>query len=252
MSWGEPPQQFNGYPPGYPGGPPPKRTNNWVVVGRAVCALIVLGGGIWAANDRSASNSDAANGQPAIQFTAPPIGQFLQPTTPDVPATTAPPTPMALPASAGGLTLLTTSSAHKLAGTLATTLSKSSSAYQNALIGGYGPTASGNYRMLLVAQPFANLDPTDQTQFESTNAQYLVTQLAGGMQLADPTTETSTVPGAAISCGTLDASGHDVMICVWVDAESFGIGYFYDTYFSTSMSEAATYTDALRAAAEAD
>lgn len=252
--FGAPQGQFGAQPPqygapqgqfGYPTPPPPKKGNG-LIIGLVVAAVVVVGGGvgIFLAVHKSTPTTPIA--QPTSTATVP----VNNPT--DAP-TTAAPTPtgsgtMTLPASADGLTQITTPAANsEVASVKSGVTSGGGSTYDNALFGAYGPTANGDPSVVLVAQPLSNLDASDQSDFESASPSDLVSQIMSGAQATDVQTETSSDPNAALSCGNLNADDQNVLTCVWDDSIGFGFGYFFNT---TDATTAAQQTDALRAAAE--
>jgi hypothetical protein len=163
---------------------------------------------------------------------------------------TTPSTAISLPSSADGQLLLNTANATAEAARVRTGVAKGGAVYTNVLVGAYGPQADGGYRLVLVDQAFTNLSATDQSQFEAYAPTGLVQTLVSGLHMSDVQVETSTDPGAALTCGSLTADGRTIPTCVWDDSRSFGFAYFYPFYFTTDLPSAARYTDALRAAAE--
>ena len=238
--YGAPQGQF-GYPP-----PPPPKKGNGLVIGLVVAAVVVVGGGVGAYLAFHKSTPTTPISQPTSTATVPDNNPTNAPTT-------AAPTPtgsgtMTLPASADGLTQITTPAANsEVASVKSGVTSGGGSTYNNALFGAYGPTSNGDPSVVLVAQPLSNLDASDQSDFESASPSDLVSQIMSGAQATDVQTETSSDPNAALSCGTLNADDQNVLTCVWDDSIGFGFGYFFNT---SDAATAAQQTDALRAAAE--
>jgi len=250
------PQQYGGAPPpygapqqqfAYPAAPGPKKGNG-LIIGLVVGAVVLVGGGIGAVIALHKSNPTVpiaqSSSQPAVNG---PGSATAAPTAAPTTASTGSGT-MSLPASAGGLVQLTTPAANQeVASVKSGVTSGGGSTYANALFGAYGPTSNGDATVVLVAQPFSNLDASDASQFESTSPSDAVSQILSSADATDVQTETSSDPNAAINCGNLAASGQTVLTCVWDDSVGFGFGYFFD---STDATSAAQQTDALRAAAE--
>ena len=239
--YGAPQGQF-----GYPAAPPPKKGNG-LVIGLVVAAVVIIGGGVggYLAFHKSTPTTPVAQNTtaPAVNGGSPSGGAATTP-----PTTPADSGTMTLSASAGSLTQVTTPAANTEVASVKTGVtSGGGSAYDNALFGAYGPTSNGDPTVVLVAQPFSNLDASDASDFESTSPSDAVSQIMSSAGATNVQPETSSDPDAALSCGDLNASGQSVLTCVWDDSVGFGFGYFFNSEDATT---AASQTDALRAAAE--
>ena len=147
--------------------------------------------------------------------------------------------------------LLTSGNAQQEVSRVRSGVEKGGAAYTNALIGAYGPQANGGYQLVLVDQSFNNLSSDSRSQFLSYAPSALVQAFANGAHMSGTQVENSSDPTAAMSCGTLTTNGVSVPTCIWDDSKTFGLAYFFKTYYTTDLSDAAHYTDALRSATEA-
>lgn len=209
----------------------PAKKNTGLIVGLVVGAVVIVGGGIGAY---------AALGSPVSALVTNSAGTDAASTKITV----------SLPSTAGGMELLTSANAQAEVARVRSGVEAGGAVYQNALFGAYGPKADGGYQLVLVDQSVSDIPAADQSEFASSTPDELVRSLASYLKLSDAQVETSTDPGAALTCGVISASGLKFPICVWEDSETFGFAYFFTTYFSTGIPAAAQYTDALRAAAE--
>lgn len=234
------PQQQFGYAPTQQ----PKKGKG-LIIGLAVGALVVAAG---AGTYFLVGNSNSKSGSTAAQGSASHGAQGSASTSSG--SGGAANGKIALASSAGGLHLLTTSDAKAEVDRVRSGVSEGGAVYKNALIGAYGPATSGGYRMVVVDQPFTNLSADYRTQFTTLGPDGFVQSLTSGMSMSGEQTETTSAANGALSCGNLSAEGQKILTCVWDDGSSFGLAYFYTAYYTTDISAAAQYTDAVRAAAE--
>lgn len=251
-------QPYGGGQPdyGYPAPQQPKKGNKGLIIGLVV-AVVVIGGGVgtyFAVSGGSKTQNTASDGgtSPAATGTA----SVSTSASASASATggsgggSGSGGTITLPASADGLQLLTTSTAKDEVSRVRSGVDQGGAVYSKALIGAYGPKADGGYRVVVVDQPFSNLSSDYQSQFSTLGPSAFVQQLTSGMSMSDAQTETTSASDGALSCGDLSASGQKILTCVWDDGQSFGLAYFYDTYFTTSTSAAGQYADAIRSASE--
>ena len=236
------PQQQYGYPPAQP----PKKGKG-LIIGLVVGAVVVAGG---IGTFFVVHGSNAKSGGAVQADSTGSIKASTSATSTGSGGSTGSAAKLALPSGADGLVLLTSSTAKDEVNRVRTGVNEGGAVYANALIGAYGPKADGGYRVVVVDQPFSNLTADYQSQFTTLGPDSFVQSLTSGMKMSDAKTETTSAADGALSCGDLTASDQTIPTCVWDDGKSFGLAYFYDTYFSTGVSSAATYTDALRAATE--
>lgn len=252
-----PPVQPGGAWPAPPYPPAPAPKNRKLVFGLAggAAAVLVLGGiGAFAAFGGSSSNHAAAqqssssslSAATATDGTAPLAGS----TQTGAATGDASPAPVSLPASAGGLVLLTSSLGKDEASRVQQGVEEGGSVYHNVLVGSYGKTASGGYTTVFVIQSLSNLSSADQYQFSGISPSDFVDQIATEVKMTNASDVQTTNSEASMRCGTMTANGQSLLTCIWMDARTFGLAYFYDTYVSTTEASAARYTDALRVAAE--
>lgn len=259
--------QFGGYPPPQP--PKSGRKVNRGVVITSVVTVLVLGVGcavLLSNGQNNPTTTSQGTGPDAIVqsiLTADGNGsaQAATPTAPDTagaPTATPPASSgsgsgsgaVSLPASANGLYLLTSKVGTSEATTVRNGVATGGAIYTNVLVGSYGPTPTGNYRLVLVDQPLANMDSADQSELEATTPTAFVAEFTSELKMSDSKVETSTDPKAALTCGYYVPTGTKIEVCVWDDAAGFGYAYFLTNYYTTSIANAAKDTDALRAAAE--
>ncbi|MBR7824927.1 hypothetical protein KDK95_01300 [Actinospica sp. MGRD01-02] len=246
-------QPYGGYPVA-----PPRRANTGLILGLSIgfAFLAAIGVGAYAlvaSSGSPTSTAAAASDSATADAINSAVVSAIQAQASSDDSTSASPTSaaVALPASVDGLQLLKSSSAQAEASRVRTGVSKGGATYTGALIGAYGPQANGGWRLVLVDQPFTNLTAATENEFTSTPAATIVDEITTAVKMAGTQVETSSDSSAAISCGTLAADGQTIPTCIWVDSTSFGLAYFYPTYYTTSLDSAAHYTDDLRAAAEA-
>jgi len=255
-----PPHQMSFVQPGdawpvqpYPVTPTPKNRKLIFGLTGGVAAVLVLGGiGAIAAFGGSSSNragaqqSSSATTTTQTDSTAPLAGS----TQTAAAAGAASPGPVSLPAGAGGLVLLTNSLGKDEASRVQQGVEKGGSVYNNVLVGSYGKTASGGFTTVFVIQSISNLSSADQYQVNGISPSDFVDQLASGVKMTDGSDVQTTNSEASMRCGTMTADGQSLLTCIWMDARTFGLAYFYNTYVTTPKASAAQYTDALRVAAE--
>jgi hypothetical protein len=250
------PQVFTGFP--FPAPPARKRTG--LVIGSTVSAIVAMATGIGVYAALGGSNSPTGSTSALAGTSNPTVlaDSAAADATAAVSATDAATTGSAdsaastitLPSRADGLVLLTDSVGTKEASLVRAGLSTGGAFYAHAEVGAYGSRADGGYRLVLVEQPVTNMSADLQSEMGSTPPIDVVKQIATQASFSGTQVESSTDPAAAISCGTLDVKGVKVLTCLWDDLQSFGLAYFYDSYYATGVSAAAHYTDQLRAAAE--
>lgn len=245
--FGAQPDQFGGFQP-----PPPPKKGKGLVIGLVVGAVVVVGGiGTALALHKSPSTTPVA----AQTSTTAPVATTDAPTTaaPTPTETDAPDSDVALPQTAGGLVLLDSPVAQQAVAKVKSNLSSAggseSEAYQNALIGAYGPSANANPNTIVVIQPFTNLSSTIQLAFESDSASDLDSTIMSSAGATGVQSVQSTDPDAAVNCGNLASDGSTILACSWVDEDTFGITYFLQ---STAVATAGKESDALRTGADGD
>ena len=254
------PQGYAGYV-GYPYLAPPARKRTGLVIGLTVGVVVVVAGGIGAYAALGGSSSPAGSTS-ALAGRSSPSAPSTGSATTDAATSGASSdaagaagsvgsaSAITLPSHADGLVLLTDSLGKQVVSRVRTGVSTGGAIYAKAEIGAYGPGSDGGYRLVLVDQPMINMSADLQNEMNADPPSDFVKQVATAVSLSGTQVESSTDPIAAISCGTLDKKGVKVLTCLWDDLQSFGFAYFYDSYYTTSISAAAHYTDQLRAAAE--
>ena len=242
---------YGAYPPA-----PPARRNRGLLIGIAIGAVVVAGGGIGAYaalghSSTAASSTSAAASATGTAASAASATSAASSSTSS--AGTSAANPVSLPTRVDGLLLLTSGNAQQEVSRVRSGVEKGgAAAYTNALIGAYGPQANGGYRLVLVDQSLNNLSSDSKNQFLSYTPSALVQAFATGAHMTGTQVENSSDPSAALICGTLTENGVSVPTCIWDDSNTFGLAYFFTAYYTTGLSDAAHYTDALRAAAEGE
>lgn len=235
---------------GYPASPPPPKKGNGMVVGLVVAAVVVVGGGVGLAIALHKSSPPAPV---AVSSTGAAVATTPAATTTPGPTDTGSGDDgdISLPQSTDGLLLLNTSVAQQAVTRVKGGLNSgdSSGVYQNALVGAYGPTANGDPTTILVVQPLTNLSSDDQEEFADSSPSDIVSGIMTGATATNVQTVDSSDPDAALSCGNVTSSGTSFYMCSWVDADTFGVTYFYN---NPSPSTAGDQTDQLRFGADGD
>lgn len=230
-------QQYQQFPQQYPTAPAPKKGKGPIIA--AVVGVVVVAGAVGGYFALSGSSNDGQANASSTSSTA-------------SAAHAGGSSSISLPGSAAGQVLLSTDTAKQETERVKDgVVSGGSSVYVNPLVGSYGPSADGGYRLVLVVEPFSHMSAEYQSQLKNSSPEDTVEQFATAAHMSDAKQEPSTDSDTAIVCGTLAASSEDILTCVWIDSESLGIAYYYNAYYTTSESAAAKDTDELRAAAEA-
>jgi len=226
---------------------PPAKKNTGRFMGLAI-GVVVATGAIGAYAVLAGSNSPASSAS-ALASTGATTTGTAGPLAGDTTGASAS-TALSLSSDADGLVLLSSADAKQEVANVRSGVGVGGAVYAGAQYGAYGPTADGGYRLVLVDQALSNIPAGDRSQFAAYTPSEFVQAIVSVIHMPGAQVETSTNPAAALTCGTITADGESVPTCIWEDSESFGLAYFYSTYYTTSLSAAAQYTDALRAAAE--
>jgi hypothetical protein len=251
-----PPPLHPGFPPFQP--PAPKKKRTGLIVGTSVGAVlavavavsVILVSGTSSDSGTSAdaaAKTPAADPAPATGFTGAQASEVASP----VAAAVGTPTPgsaaarVAVPASAGGLTQMTDSAGRQRAAAM-----KKADAgvpdLADADFAAYTKTGSSAY--------FGNLTLVQLNEATDLEESYLtdgaaatLTAAGTGAAVSDPDNVNVTMPGGAMTCGSISSGSVTLRGCFWVDAAEFGI---LAVPSSTSDAQAAAYAEAVWSASE--
>jgi hypothetical protein len=262
--FGQPSQPYGGWPqptdpaayqqyPGYAPYQPPKPKHTGLYVGLGIGAVVVAAGVAVAValSGSSPSTSSAASGSSASTqastATTPSAGTDTGTPTDNNTATQATQTThtVTVPATAGSLHLLTNSDTAARISSLKSKLA-GNAVYANPQIGFYGVGSKTTYSVWMLAETTTDI-PSFQQQVANFGDAATAQSLATGTKMTSIETVDAGPLGGAMRCGLLTQSGVTVRTCVWVDDSTFG--WFY-ALPSVSRSDAITYAQELRAAAE--
>lgn len=154
-----------------------------------------------------------------------------------------------LPLRAGGLVLETDAASKARAAMVSKALESFTSVTAQA--GAYGPSNDGHFSMLFVELPSSASATLDQG-LQSNSPSEVVSRMLGGSGMANMTTETSSDPSAALSCGTMSINSNMIHACAWAAPEGIALAYFISNdpnAPATPDAVAATEMDALAIAA---
>ena len=239
-------QQPQGYGSEYPQYPPagPKRGNGGLIA-IIVGAVLVVGGGVTAAIMLTGKHNGTpvASGTPTV-----PPSTSASPNASDTPSISGS-NPLTTPSGVSGLTLLDNTAAKDQVANMQTSLDKDKELYPDPVIAAYNDSTGDNVTELFEAQAINQLSSKLQGEFNGTAPADFVSGLMTGAGIDDAQDQTTAAVDGALSCGTKTIQSQDVMFCFWDDNQTFGGLEFYD---SPSATDAASATDAMRAAAEGD
>lgn len=244
-----PPPGAPGQPWGVPFPPPPqpKKSRTALIVGCTVGAAVIAGlvtAGL-IADGRKNNIPTAADTPSSAAAGASSAASLPASAAASASAAAAPAISWAIPQTAGPLVELTNSVASTAAGSVQTNLAKVNDQYADIQAAAYGTSADGSVVAILAGEDTGQAYQINAALTTGSTPAQIVAAGAVENGLTDTQTEAATPGGGAMACGAAPSSGFNM--CIWVDVNTVGFVFVPD---SSSMSETATYAEALAAAVE--